>query len=92
MTLEERDHDPEEISPMLHRVGEHRARRALRADHTATEEPLELLEHVRVIAMLLRVEGWQQLPAARRTAIPVDRHGEATLSVDEADDPPRFER
>jgi hypothetical protein len=92
VTLEERDHGTEELSPFLHRVGEDRARRALRADDAAAEEPSELLEHVSVIAVLLRVEGRQKLPAVRRTAVPVDRRGEATFSVDESHDPPRFER
>ena len=41
--------------------------------------------------VLIHLKDRRQLPAVRRTSVSVDRHGEATFSIDESHDPLRVE-
>ncbi len=54
---------------------------------SAAEEPLQLLQNLQAPRSLNHREGRLHLPADPARMVPEDRNAEATLAVDEADDP-----
>ena len=62
---------------------------AIPTDVSATEEPLQLVQHVYAPLSLNNRKGRLDLPAAPTGRVPRERHAEAAFAVDEADDPLR---
>lgn len=93
IVLEERDHQFIQLPEVMDCIGEDPAVRALRADHSASEEAGQLLEHRSMVFVLVHLEGSCKLPPGgttnERVAVNADR--EATLSVDEAHNPRRID-
>lgn len=76
------------ISAPADHIRHHAAPQAFRPYGTASEERDQRVQDVPGILMLVHLEDRIDLPAKRtHTGMPMDRHGETTLSVDETDHP-----
>jgi hypothetical protein len=62
---------------------------AVPADVAASEVPLQRVQNLHTPSSLNHRERWLNLPARSTRSILGDRHAEAALTVDEADDPLR---
>ena len=85
MRLEERDHSLRQL--LEPSDAELLSITMIRDDLTAPEKLAELLEEGYIPLVLHHAELWKDLPADLHRGLPIDADEEATLSVNEADDP-----
>src|SRR5262245_51963278 len=85
MSLEERHHRPRQLCEASD--AEFLPITVIRGDLPASEELAHLLEDGDVPLVLYHAELWKDLPAYRHAWLPVDADEEATLTVDEPNNP-----
>src|SRR5204863_5649953 len=85
MSLEEGNDHRYQIMTPIYRVGHHGTLRALGGDPPAPEEPLNRLEDLDVVPVLIGLKAWSYQPPGRlaEARIGMHAHAEATLSIDE---------
>jgi hypothetical protein len=94
MGLEEREDAPLQVAQPVDRVGRDAAAWALAPDAPASEEGHQSFEHRSMHLVLVHVEDRVDLPSPRplrEARVVMDRDGEATLPVHEADHPAGIE-